>query len=528
MVDVLIAGAGPNGLMLACELGLSGVRPIVLDPLPGPSLDSRANGIVGQAVRILDHRGLYEPLAHTTAPPRPAPRHMFAAFPLDLAEVRESQHYLLPVPQLELTKVLAQRAAQYDVDIRWRHMLTGFEQHADGVTVRVAGPDGPYELEAEYLVGADGGHSVTRKLAGIDFAGVSFDDVVARTGVGVLLPEEWVDPGSGALDVPGFGRVPSFQFLRTERGLFVWACMNGRSLIGSFELGDSSGEERGPGAQPTDQMTLAELQASIERVLGAELPLRAAKADTPYTLRRIVGINSRIASSYKTGRVMLVGDAAHVHSPLGGPGLNLGLQDAVNLGWKLAAVAQGRAQPAVLDTYETERRPAGERVIMHSRAQLALIRPGPEVTALREVLSELLGDPHTVRRLSDLLSGADNRYPAEQDAHPLVGRWVPDFALENGCGATRVAELARDGRPLLFDLTDNGAVAAALSDIRGRITVAVGRPAEEVSATAMLVRPDGYVAWASSDPQPALDHLDCVLRQWFGITLLGPTVSVAG
>src|SRR6202012_5270276 len=179
-----------------------------------------------------------------------------------------------------------------------------------------------------------------------------------------------------------------------------------------------------------------------------------AGPDAPLDLRRFRGINSRIASRYRAGRVILVGDAAHVHSPMGGPGLNLGLQDAANLGWKLAAVVSGRVESALLDTYEAERRPAAERVIMHSRAQLALVRPGPEVTALRELFSELLTEPDIVRRLSALVSGAENRYPSGRGAHPMAGYWVPDFAVANGGETRRVAELARTGRPLLLDVTE--------------------------------------------------------------------------
>ena len=517
MIDAVIAGAGPNGLMLASELGLAGIRPVVLDPMPGPNPQPRANGIVGQGVRILDHRGLYGVLAGTEGPPRRAPRAMFAAFPLDLALVPNPQVFMLPVQQPKLVQVLAERAGQYGADIRWGHALSNFDQDADGVTVRVGGPDGDYELMAKYLVGADGGSSTTRKLAGIDFPGMSSYDVVARMGFDVLPPDEWVDPVSGALDVPGFGRVPPLGFHRADGGVFACGALGRRAAVIVFEL-DTSAREH-PVHQNGDEppMSLAELEAAAKRVLGADVPLRPASPGMPLDLRRFSGINSRIASRYQVGRVILVGDASHVHSPMGGPGLNLGLQDAVNLGWKLAAVLNGRVEPALLATYEAERRPAAERVIMHSRAQLALVRPGPEVTALRELFSELVADPEVVRRLTDLVSGAENRYTVGADAHPLVGRWVPDFAVANGSGTRRIAELARDGRPLLVDLTDGSVVAAAVADIEDRLTVAAGRPVGDVPATSVLVRPDGYVAWASSADAPDIDELRGVLTHWFGM-----------
>ncbi|MGZ4527826.1 MAG: FAD-dependent monooxygenase, partial [Mycobacterium sp.] len=192
----------------------------------------------------------------------------------------------------------------------------------------------------------------------------------------------------------------------------------------TYELDSSAREQRGDDTADEPPMSLAELHASAKRVLGADVPLRPTSPDAPIDLQ--------------VGRVILVGDVAHVHSPIGGPGLNLGLQDAVNLGWKLAAVSCGRAEPALLATYETERRPAAERLIMHSRAQLALLRPGPEVTALRELFAELLTDPDNVRRISDLLSGADNHYPLSADAHPLVGRWMPDFGVASAGETQRV------------------------------------------------------------------------------------------
>jgi 2-polyprenyl-6-methoxyphenol hydroxylase-like FAD-dependent oxidoreductase len=443
---------------------------------------------------------------------------MFGALTLDLAGMADAQNYMVAVQQPRLVQVLAERAEKQGADIRWGHRLSGFDQHEDGVTVLVDGPDGAYELTAKYLLGADGGTSQTRKLAGFDFPGMTAHDAVARMAFGVVPPDDWVDPVAGALDIPGWGRVPPMPFYRAEHGIFACRRLGGRAMLITLELDRSAREEQlddYDGDEPP--VSLAEIEASVKRVLGADVPLRPISPDTQLDLRRFYGINSRIASRYRSGRVFLVGDAAHVHSPLGGPGLNLGLQDAVNLGWKLAAVVAGGADPALLESYEAERRPAAERVIMHTRAQLALIRPGTEVSALRELFAELLEVPGVVRRVSDLVSGNENRYRVDADAHPLTGHWVPDFAVAGADGPRRIAELARDGRPLLIDLTDGAVVAAATADIADRITVATGRPVGDMSAEALLVRPDGYVAWASSAPTPAVDELGRVAKQWFGV-----------
>jgi 2-polyprenyl-6-methoxyphenol hydroxylase-like FAD-dependent oxidoreductase len=521
MNDVVIAGAGPNGLMLAGELLLSDIRPVVLEPLTGPNPQRRANGITGQAVRLLDHRGLYSVVSGTSDPPQPSPWAMFAAMALDLTAVPDPQQFMVPVQQPRLVHILAERVGDDGADLRWGHRLVGFDQHADGVVVHVDGRDGPYELPAKYLVGADGGTSQTRKLADIDFPGMTSHDAVARMAFGVAPPADWVDPVTGALDIPGWGRVPATPFNRAEHGIFACRRLGDRAMVIVLELDPSAQEDRiddNDEAYNEGPVSLAEIEASVKRVLGADVPLRPVSPDAPLDLRRFYGINSRIASAYRSGRVFLVGDAAHVHSPLGGPGLNLGLQDAVNLGWKLAAVISGGADPALLDTYEAERRPAAERVIMHSRAQLALVRPGTEVTALRGLFAEFLEDPNNAKRLSDLLSGNDNRYAVGADAHPLTGRWVPDFAVTSDGVTRRVAELARSGRPLLIDLTEDSVVATATSDVAERITVAAGSPVGDVSATALLVRPDGYVAWASSAPAPEVDELRRVLRELFGVT----------
>jgi 2-polyprenyl-6-methoxyphenol hydroxylase-like FAD-dependent oxidoreductase len=517
VVEVVIAGASPNGLMLACELGLAGIRPVLLDPASGPNPQARVNRIVGQAARLLDHRGLYSALTGMTQPPEPAPHSVFAGFPLELAAVADSQLFVIPVQQRGLVQVLAERAAEYEADIRWGHALTGFDQHDDGVTLHVAGPDGAYDLAAKYFVGADGGHSKTRHLAGIEFPGMSSYDLVVRIGFNVAPPDEWLAQAGAA---PGSGQLPPQRFHRTDRGVFAFGAMGNRVAVMTYELDATAQEQRTDDRADEPPMSLAELQGSADRVLGADVPLRPTSPDAPMDLRRFFGINSRIASRYQVGRVLLLGDAAHVHAPIGGPGLNLSLQDAANLGWKLAAVAHGRVGPGLLATYEAERRPAAERLIMQSRAQLALFRPGPEVTALRELFSELLTEPHVVRRISDLLSGADNRYAMGANMHPLAGHWVPDFAVACASGTQRIAELARTGRPVLVDLTDDGVVAATVTDVEGQLAVAAGRPVGEIAATAVLVRPDGYVAWASSHPQPQPDELRefrSVLTRWFGL-----------
>ncbi len=495
IADIVIAGAGPNGLMLACELSLAGIRPLVLERLPERTQENRANGLVGQVVRMLDRRGLYERLAGHEDPPRPAPGFVFGALPIDLSVLDDNPLYLLQVPQRRIEQMLEERAVELAVEIRRGHELTGLTQSADGVTLQVSGPAGPYSIETRYLIGADGGHSIVRKLAGIAFPGVTTDAMIARTAHAVV-PAELVDPATGGLDIPGYGPVPPFLHHRTERGLFVYAPLPGAPapLISTMEWNGHDAE--GP-------LTLAELQASARRVLGVTIAFGPPAGPGPHMSRKLNGGNTRLAERFRDGRVLLVGDAAHVHSAIGGPGLNLGLQDAVNLGWKLAAEVRGTAPAGLLDTYESERRPVAERVVMSSRAQSALIAPGSEVTGLRALFAELLGDPRNVGRIADLMSGADVRYEMGCD-HPLAGRWAPDLNLEGG---VRLAELTRDGRSHLIDFTggDWGHPATA------------GLPGSDVPCTALLLRPDGYVAWATDAPQPDAESrasLKAAMQRW--------------
>jgi 2-polyprenyl-6-methoxyphenol hydroxylase-like FAD-dependent oxidoreductase len=343
---------------------------------------------------------------------------------------------------------------------------------------------GGQTVEALFLVGADGGRSVVRKLAGIDFPGVTSDLTVSRV-FDVNIPRKIV--GRNGLDIPGYGFIPAFLHHRNERGLISYAPFpDGRRMI-SVSTRDIP--------EPDAPFTFDEFREALNYVLGVDLPV--TEPDAPHMKRRTSGGNTRMAEHYRAGRILLVGDAAHVHSAIGGPGLNLGLQDAVNLGWKLAATVRGWAPPGLLDTYESERRPVGERVIMQTQAQSVLIGPGPEVTALRALFGELLEEPAVRSRIAGLISGADVRYDMGTGGrHPLVGRLSPDLG-----------PATHTGRPLLTDPT--GKLAAVASPWRDRVDVLTtgGGPS-------MLVRPDGYVAWASDDGSPK--DLKPALARWFG------------
>ncbi len=515
--DVVIAGAGPNGLMLACELRLAGVHAVVLERLPEPSQENRANGLVGQVVRMLDRRGLYQPLAGESGPPQPMPAFFFGAVPMDLRALDDNPFYLLPVPQTRIERVLADRAAELGVEVRRGHELTGLSQHADAVTVEVVGPTGSYEISSRYVIGADGAHSTTRKLAGIEFPGAASDDIVLRIAE-VAVPDEFVDPATGGLNLPGYGYI-SPMYHRTERGVFAYARIPSRSDL-VFTL-----EWTAEGFENDTPVTLEEVRHSIYRVMGADLPLRLPEGRGPHRLDRSIGVTTRVAERYRDGRVLLVGDAAHVYFVIGGPALNLGLHDAINLGWKLAAVIDGWAPPGLLDTYGTERRPVGERVAMHSQAQLALLAPGAEVTALRELFTELLRDQRTATQIATMMAGADICYDmGTESSHPLIGRWAPDLLLDTDNGPVRLADLTTTARPLLLDCTDNACLVSEADGWRDRIDIVPART-RDTTATGLLLRPDCYIAWATDTPDPdpyERESLHTTLSTWFGAATQPP------
>ena len=408
----------------------------------------------------------------------------------------ENPHYVLGVPQAQLEAALAARAVELGVDLRRGHEVIDLRQRAR----RGRGP--PRRRYAAHLPlprrcrrwPQRGAPTRRHRLSRCHQRPV---DLPHRHGD---RPASSLDPETGGLRVPGYGVVPPFQHTRTARGLIAWAPFPGRpAILSTTEWPDTPTNDETP-------MNLAELRASVARVLGADIPLGAP--DGPGLLRRLTGRNTRIADRYRAGRVLLVGDAAHVHPAIGGPGLNLGLQDAVNLGWKLAATVRGWAPQGLLDTYETERRPVAERVVMSTQAQSALIGPGDEITGLRELFAELLRKPEVTGHIAALMSGADIHYPADP-ADPLAGRCAPDVVVHGDHGPLRLAELTRTARPLLLDST--GAYAEVAAPWRDRVDVVTGA-LEGTTATALLVRPDCFVAWSAGDAGTLRASLDPPLR----------------
>jgi 2-polyprenyl-6-methoxyphenol hydroxylase-like FAD-dependent oxidoreductase len=505
-VDVLIAGAGPVGLMLAAELALGGARPVVLEARTEPGAEPRANGLVGQVVPMVDRRGLYEELAGTPGPPEPNRAYFFfGGLPLDLSLLDDSPVHTLPVPQARIVEVLAARVARLGVTVRWGHALTGVTRDGDGVVAEVRGPDGDERVAARYLVGAEGAHSVVRKAAGIAFPGIGLDRMTTFSAH-VSVPADLVDPATGGLRVPGLGVVRPFLPTRTPRGGVTWAPFPGRlPMISTLEWDLPAAD--GP-------MSFDAVRAGLRRVLGTDLPLGPPDASddgTPHLLRRLDGGQIRVAERLRDGPLFLAGDAAHVYAAGGGPGLNLGLQDAVNLGWKLAAVLRGAASDALLDTYSTERRAAADRVLTASRAQAALLAPGADVDGLRSLLGEILTDAAAVARLAAVTAGTDVRYPVDDDAHPAAGYFAPDRSVSTADGPVRLAELARSGRPLLIDPSGTLDASPGVQVLHGTL--------DGDGPAALLVRPDGYVAWASDSADPSPDEREALRRtvaRWFG------------
>ncbi|MEU7836108.1 FAD-dependent monooxygenase [Nonomuraea sp. NPDC049129] len=475
--DVVVVGAGPVGLLLAAELRLAGVTPLVLDRLARPTSEPKARGIGPLAAEALRRRGLGDDLAKfqeqglaDKARDHGSEKGHFAQIHKidpDLQEEPERIGALIWQPDLE--RILTEHLASLGVTVRREHEATDLDQDDSGVTLTVRTPEGERRVRAAYVAGCDGGRSTVRKLTGFDFPGTAPTSVVRRL-IG---------------DISGMERLPAPGW--QPAGMF----MSAPGMVATVEH-DGFPEDRDV------PLTGEEMRDSLLRVTGVEVEVTAVRDTLRFT------DVARQAATYRLGRVLLAGDAAHVHSPNGGQGLNLGLMDAVNLGWKLAATVTGRAPDGLLDTYTAERHPVGAAVLHNTRAQSALLRPGAHAAAMRDIVSDLLDLPEVNRYFGRLLNGLGTRYDLPYPAtHPLAGRPCPDLRLTLPSGGTRaLAELATSGRPLLVHAPSQPEIAQAAAAWRGALDIVEATVEDRDGLSAAFVRPDGTVAWASG-PGPA-------------------------
>lgn len=481
MDDVVIVGSGPTGLMLAGELALAGVDVVILEQRSTPELiGSRARGFHSRTIEILDQRGIAD---RFLAEGQTARALGFGSIPLDVDGFPTRHPYTLALGQSHIERILLGWVEELGVRVRRGVEVTGFAQDDPGVEVHL-GEGEP--LRTAYLVGADGGRSVIRREAGIDFVGaeatrshlIAEVEVTEEVPTGIRLD----DVGIHATNVVEDGR--TVGVVVTEQQL-------------------------GPATEPT----LADLSQALTAVYGTDFG-----AHDPRWISRFTDA-TRQAVAYRRGRVLLAGDAAHVHPPTGGQGIGLGVQDAVNLGWKLAQVVKGVSPDSLLDSYQAERHPATARVLTNVMAQALLQRGDAHTRAMRDTISDLLGFDGPRAQLAGLLSGLDVCYDLGE-GHPLLGRRVPDLDLTTARGSRRVFELLHDARPVLLGLGAPGSIDVTPWTDRVRHVDAAHTGTWELpvigtvtAPAAVLVRPDGHVAWVG-DGTPA--GLGEALTTWFG------------
>lgn len=494
MIDVVISGAGPTGTMLAAELRLQGVEVVVLERDAEPNPAVRSLGLHPRSIEILDQRGLLQQFLDA-GQQYPGAAGRFAGIATARPPRLDTAHdYLLGIPQPVTDRLLAEHAVERGAEIRRGVEVTGFAQDGDGVDVELA--DGTV-LRSRWLVGCDGGRSLVRRMLDVGFPGEP-----ATT--------EWL-LGEVALtaDASEVAAVTA-RVRETHLGFGVGPAGGGlfRAVVPAASVaGDRS-----------TAPTLEELRTQLRVFAGTDFGVHSPRSLTRF------GDATRLASQYRVGRVLLAGDAAHVHPPLGGQGLNLGIQDAFNLGWKLAAAVRGWAPPGLLDTYFSERHPVAEQVLSLTRAQSELLSTEPGPKAVRRLLTELMEVDEVSRLLAERITGLGIRYEVGDEGlgdggtSALLGRRMRDLPLEPG---PRLYELLRTGRGLLLDSTGSFAVAGWEDRVDTR---AIGSPVE--GAPAVLLRPDGHVVWAGggrsalrTPPQvlhTARQTLHSRLQTWFG------------
>ena len=473
---VVIAGGGPTGMMLAAELTLAGTDVVVVERRASFKLESaRSRGLHSRTIEVLDQRGVVD---RFLAEGRTVQVQSFAGVPMDISDFPTRHNYGMALLQSHFERIMSGWIGELGVPILREREVTGFVQDDRGVDVALS--DGT-SLQAQYLVGCDGGRSIVRKAAGIEFAG--WDPTTC-----------WIHAEVEMAEVPEFG-------------------LRGGGGIGPAEEGRVGVTLIEPDAIRTDEPTLEDLRAALIRVDGTDHGVHS-----PRFISRFTDM-TRQAVAYRSGRVLVAGDAAHVHAPLGGQGLNIGVQDAVNLGWKLAQVASGTSPVSLLDTYQAERHPVGARVLRNTMAQRALGATDDRSVALRETVVELLRMDEPRKHIAAMIAGLDVAYDLGE-GHPLLGRRMPDLDLATADGTVRVFSLLHHARAVLLNL--DGARSFDVTPWADRIRMLDAEYAggwdlpvlgSVPSPAAVLVRPDGYVAWVGDGTDTGLR---AALTTWFG------------
>ena len=491
--SVVIAGGGPTGLMLAGELALAGVDVAIVERRASQELvGSRAGGLHSRTIEIFDQRGIAD---RFLAEGQVVRAWQFAGAALDVNSLPTRHPYVLGLWQQHIERILAGWIGELPVTIYRGREVTGFAQDESGVDVALSNGE---SLRAEYLVGCDGGRSVVRKAAGIEFAG--WDPTVSCLIAEVELaemPPEW-GVRKDALGVHGLGRV-NYEI---RDGKIIYADEGPvRVMVTERELALAI------------EPTLRDLSEALIAVYGTDYGVHS-----PTSISRFTD-TTRQAAAYRDRRVLLAGDAAHVHAPDGGQGLQTGVQDAVNLGWKLAQVVKRISAASLLDTYHAERHPIAARVLRTTMAQVALRRADARTDALRDTIGDLLKSEEPSRRFAAMMFGLDIHYELGE-GHPLLGRRIPDLDIVTSDGPVRVFTLLHDARPVLLNFGERGGFDIAPWADRVRLIDADYAGAWELPAigavaapSAVLIRPDGYVAWVGNLTQPGLAD---ALNTWFG------------
>lgn len=495
--DVIISGAGPVGLFLACELALAKCSVLILEKAEHPhsplkQLPFGIRGLNALSVEALYRRGLLNvlevpkrlknPHQNAVQGPRRQAGH-FAGIPFHDGDIDPSQwKYRLPgstdtnliAEMEELETVLSRRAASLGVTIRRGLAITGFQQTADGVTVL----SGEQSFQSKWLVGCDGARSVVRKTGGFDFAGTEPEFTGYSVKVDIANPEKLS---------PGRNLTPRGMYLQSQPGYLA---------IQDFDSGAFHGSEK--------PVTREHVQEVLRRISNTDVTISTLHFATTWTDR------ARQSTTYRNGRVLLAGDAAHIHSPLGGQGLNLGLGDAMNLGWKLAATIRQKAPEGLLDSYYTERHPIGVQVLDWSRAQVAIMKPGPTARALHAIIRDLMNTRDGATYFAGRVWGVFTHYDLGS-SHPLAGYSVPNFVLEDGTG---IGEIMHDGKGILLDFEMNASLKALAGEYGEQMKYVSGRAKDRLGLSAVLIRPDGIIAWAA-DGEVDCSELRRAASRWF-------------